>query len=874
MNKYHLLTLILFVIIFSGCQKAEEKKAVDANEVIVEAPEVVSVDPNYAANNNLPVVSGTATKTLIVKIYSDAACAASVLASGVADNSGNFSITVPVADDSTTTMYAKAFNGPYTSPCSTSFVTYVEDSAPPAMPTMTSVVPVGPANQNNITVKGTAAALSIVKIFTNNTCTGTPVATVTANGSGNFSQSLTVSDNTTTKFYGATYKSNGNHSACSSTSVTYIEDSTPPAPPVITSSAPVSPSNTSITPAIQGTSEKSATIKLYTNNTCTSSVVGTGTSNGSGNFSINVTVNPNTTTYFYATATDVAGNISSCSLAAFSYVHDDTPPLKPILSTILPASPSDVRNPLVSGTAELNTTLKIYNDNACSGAILKTITVDASGNFSTNILVGDNQSLTLYATATDAASNTSPCSTAPLNYQHYTIPQGVLFIQGTTTMAPSTNTNFNQATAYPIKFTTRNEYHSDYYSHSVTMNSHQITAKVSGDYFLSLVIPLSGSVADGSVRAEVRVNGTVVPQGITESGHISNAGAHTESSLHLATLLPNLNANDVIDVTVQGVGTAGTITGVATLTMEYIQGTRNIFYATATQSINSTNLNQSTSYALEWTDLIKKSSFVHSNLTNQDQISLNSSGNYLVYFNLPVESSDPEVHVVAQVKLDGVPLSYGNISQGFIKGAGNTKSSLHWAALLPNVVAGSVLTIDVGLEAASGTVTTTTGNVASLFIEKLSSPVGLFMSRTTTGTSNTNWNAGTQNAKWNLDDMIDSGFYTHSISSNADRVTLNQAGDYFVILNMPTTSSVANTNWRSRLYVNGVYITGADSKTTYISNLSGHNESSNSMVFLLRKRNASDIVTVQATREAATGTVTSHGDSSLILLYKPNSTSP
>src|SRR5215213_7662343 len=103
----------------------------------------------------------------------------------------------------------------------------------------------------------------------------------------------------------------------------FTVDTTAPATPSITGSTPASPANNN-SPSINGTAEAGSTVKLYTNNTCTSAVAGSGTATG-GNFSIAVSVSDNTSTTFYAAATDAAGNVSGCS-SGFAYVEDSIKP--------------------------------------------------------------------------------------------------------------------------------------------------------------------------------------------------------------------------------------------------------------------------------------------------------------------------------------------------------------------------------------------------------------------------------------------------------------------------------------------------------------------------------------------------------------------
>src|SRR5206468_3902674 len=124
--------------------------------------------------------------------------------------------------------------------------------------------------------------------------------------------SVSVADNTSTSFRATATDAAGNVSACSSTSVTYVEDSTAPAAPTVSSTSPASPANNNA-PKIIGSAEAGSTVKLYTNSTCTSAVAVTGTAAAFASPGLTVSVTDNTSTTYYATAADAVGNVSACS---------------------------------------------------------------------------------------------------------------------------------------------------------------------------------------------------------------------------------------------------------------------------------------------------------------------------------------------------------------------------------------------------------------------------------------------------------------------------------------------------------------------------------------------------------------------------------
>ena len=102
------------------------------------APLISSSNPSSPANDNSPVLTGTATPNALVTIYAET-CPGVPDGTATADDSGNFQVPVllPVLDNTATTFYATATVGLDVSECSAGF-TYAEDSTPPPPPTITA----------------------------------------------------------------------------------------------------------------------------------------------------------------------------------------------------------------------------------------------------------------------------------------------------------------------------------------------------------------------------------------------------------------------------------------------------------------------------------------------------------------------------------------------------------------------------------------------------------------------------------------------------------------------------------------------------------------------------------------------------------------
>ena len=71
------------------------------------------------------------------------------------------------------------------------------------------------------------------------------------------------------------------------------------------------------------------------------------------------------------------------------------------------------------------------------------------------------------------------------------------------------------------------------------------------------------------------------------------------------------------------------------------------------------------------------------------------------------------------IKLNGTQVIGGQASQGYIRWADAIRdASIHWAGLVTTTSANRVLTVDVGKDAAGGTVTVG-GEKATIFVERL-----------------------------------------------------------------------------------------------------------------------------------------------------------
>jgi glucose/arabinose dehydrogenase len=397
------------------------------------APTITATSPPAPANDNDPEVRGTVGTDFPgqVKVFTNSSCSGAAAATGTPAQFTGTGITTPVPGDATTALSAATTNSAGNSKCSNS-LSYVEDSTPPAAPSITATSPASPANNNSPSIKGSAESGSTVRLFKSASCTGTAAATGSA---AQFSAGLTVavSGDADTPLTATATDAAGNVSACSS-ALTYTEDSTPPAAPSITATSPASPANNN-SPEVSGSVGVGSptTIKLYASANCsgtpTTAIVAIFTGAG-----ITATAPSNQTTTFSARATDAAGNDSACS-SSFSYVEDSTPPAAPSIASTSPASPANNNSPSVKGSAESGSTVRLYKSTSCSGTAAATGSA-AQLSSGMTISVADDTNNSLTATATDPAGNVSACSSA-LTYVEDSTPPAEPSITATTPASPA-----------------------------------------------------------------------------------------------------------------------------------------------------------------------------------------------------------------------------------------------------------------------------------------------------------------------------------------------------------------------------------------------------------------------------------------------------
>jgi N-acetylneuraminic acid mutarotase len=179
-------------------------------------------------------------------------------------------------------------------------------------------------------------------------------------------------------------------------------DGTPPLAPVVVTPASGAVVKTS-TPVISGTAEAHSTVTIFLDGT----VVGTASAEGSGSWSFTPSAplaqGPHTVT---ATATDAAENTSPASSPS-TFTVDTVSPAIPVVVSPAAGAVVDRRRPVMTGTAEVGTTVTVILDEAEVGTAAVSDTGTWSFTPAEDVPLGSH---TLAARATDVVGNSSPAS--------------------------------------------------------------------------------------------------------------------------------------------------------------------------------------------------------------------------------------------------------------------------------------------------------------------------------------------------------------------------------------------------------------------------------------------------------------------------------
>jgi len=218
----------------------------------------------------------------------------------------------------------------------------------------------------------------------------------------------------------------------------------PPAPPVLSSTAPPSPAS-ELSPVVSGTAERGSTVTFYALASCSGAPLGTAQADAAGSFSGAAAVFELATTPLHGTATRSDGAVSACSAEPLLYTHISAAPGAPVITGTDPASPTNASTtPTVLGTtATPGLTVRIYADAPCTGASVASGVAPpgpgGAGAFAVPAPAQANATTVFYADAIGAAGVASACSNG-FPFTHDDTPPGAPILEGFNPASPATTT--------------------------------------------------------------------------------------------------------------------------------------------------------------------------------------------------------------------------------------------------------------------------------------------------------------------------------------------------------------------------------------------------------------------------------------------------
>jgi subtilisin-like proprotein convertase family protein len=200
------------------------------------------------------------------------------------------------------------------------------DITAPAAPTLVGTTPEPPSNSNAVKVYGGAETGAMVRLYLNGNCSGLASLVGTAADYGTAGGiAFTVGSDAVHTISASQYDTSGNVSDCSSTALTYTEDSTAPDTPSIVTTDPPSPADDEA-PKIRGITEDGSTVRIYDGDCSgTPLKVGSAALFNAVATGIPLDLDPDEDYLLRVSATDEADNVSGCS-EPYTYIEDSTAP--------------------------------------------------------------------------------------------------------------------------------------------------------------------------------------------------------------------------------------------------------------------------------------------------------------------------------------------------------------------------------------------------------------------------------------------------------------------------------------------------------------------------------------------------------------------
>lgn len=342
-----------------------------------------------ATSAQVAVLTGTAEANSTVKVFDGTTQIGTATTSG----NGAWSFTTSSLASGNHSFTAKAMDAAgNTGNASTAVSVTISNPTTPTTPTTPDAPTIASfstdsgvagdhvTKDNTLTLTGTAAANSTIKVMDGST----QVGSATTNSSGQWTLTTSTLKDGDHSLTAIATNGSGQTSAAS-TALAIKVDATAPTAPTLSvfgqSGASVGSSTSLNDFILKGTAEANSTVKVFDGST----QIGTAKANASGAWTLDIDPVSKGAHSFTATATDVAGNASTASAAKGVSVTSQTTPTTPTASiefTNLYETWNS--SATIKGTADPNSLIKLFDGNTAIGTVKSG--ADGSWSFKTTAL--------------------------------------------------------------------------------------------------------------------------------------------------------------------------------------------------------------------------------------------------------------------------------------------------------------------------------------------------------------------------------------------------------------------------------------------------------------------------------------------------------
>ena len=273
-----------------------------------------------------------------------------------------------------------------------------------------------------------------------------------------------------------------------------------------------------------------------------------------------------------------------------------------------------------------------------------------------------------------------------------------------TATAKTTGTNLNTASA-PLEWIERRK--DNGFEHSNGSSPHQITIANPGSYFVSVNVPLSSTSQRPNITGRVLLDGAQVSGGQFQQGYIRSIDSHNQASIHWSGLVTTASSNQVLTITMENESESGTVTVGANPATIFIQAVDDgVYDAETTTNSNGSDWAPNSPANINWTTVrtIDSDIYTHNVASNNHEVTVTSSGDYLLAFNLAASGGGQRTAPAVKVNVNGVSVPGAQSSTGYVRNGSNHDSSSNSLLVPLRLNAGDVVSLLVeNISTSSGT---------------------------------------------------------------------------------------------------------------------------------------------------------------------------